>query len=185
MQNWAETLLSQFAASPTLTALIESFNDAMDPASDIASFQQYIWNVRTAVGNGLDIWGKIVNVERTLATASGPITLKDPDYQTLILAKAAGNIGNSTVQTMNRLLTSIFAASGPVYVQDNLDMTITYVIGFRPTDAQLAMAESADVMPRPAGVQVNVTFPSVSGPIFGFDSENSYISGFDVGSWGP
>lgn len=183
MQNWSETLLNQFAGSPTITALIQSFNDAVDPSANIAAFQQYIWNVNSAVGYGLDVWGNIVNVPRTIASASGPLTLSDTDYRTLILAKAAANIGNCTTQTLNRLLSSIFATSGSVSVQDNLDMTITYVFTFPPTSGQQAIIENSGVLPRPAGVQVNVSFPSQPGAVFGFDSENSYVAGFDVGSW--
>lgn len=183
MQNWDETLLSQFASSPRILALIDTFNQAVDPTQDIANFQQYIWNVNTAVGNGLDIWGRIVGVSRTIQGSSGTITLADADFRTLILVKAAANIGNATVPTLNALLSQIFAPYGLVYVQDNLDMTLTYVFNFPPTTAQQAIVENSGVLPRPAGVEVNYSWPSVSGPIFGFDSNNSYVAGFDVGSW--
>jgi hypothetical protein len=38
MINWDETLLSQYGDSPTLKGIIESFNDAVDPAANIADF---------------------------------------------------------------------------------------------------------------------------------------------------
>ena len=184
MNNWSETLLSQFAGSPIITSLIESFNDAMDPAADIAAFQKYIWNVNSAVGGGLDIWGKIVGVSRTVPS-SPPVTLGDADFRTLILVKAAANIGNVTVPTLNRLLSQIFAFYGVVYVQENLDMTLTYVFNFAPTTAQIAIVENSGVMPRPAGVQVTITWPSMPTPFFGFDSTGPYIEGFDAGYWAP
>lgn len=183
MQTWADTLLSQFASSPRIIALIQSFNDAMDPSADIANFQTYIWNVNSAVGNGLDIWGRIVGISRTIATASGPMTLSDTDFRTLILARAAANIGGVSSQALNALLTQIFASSGSVSVQDNLDMTITYLFTFPPTEGQQAIIENSGVLPRPAGVQVNYTFPSQPGAVFGFDSGNTYVAGFDIGSW--
>ena len=70
MQNWDKTILSQYCASPTIKALLQSFNDAVDPATDIANFYNNIWNINTAVGNGLDIWGQIVGVSRYLTTAA-------------------------------------------------------------------------------------------------------------------
>lgn len=183
MNNWQQTLISRFAGSPIINALISSFNAAMDPAVNIEAFQQYIWNVNTAVGYGLDVWGTIVGVPRVIP-GSPSITLLDPDYRTLILAKAAANIGNVTSQSLNKLLRLIFAAQGGLaYVQDNLNMTMTYVFGFPPTTAQQAIVENSGVLPRPAGVLVNFVWPSVSGPIFGFDSNNSYVAGFDTGSW--
>jgi Protein of unknown function (DUF2612) len=63
---WQETILSQYDSSPTLLALIESFNDAIDVTGDIANFYSDIWNVATAIGYGLDVWGQIVGVSRYL-----------------------------------------------------------------------------------------------------------------------
>ena len=135
MYDWSKTLISRFADSSILVSLISSFDAAMDPAADIASFLKYIWNVRTAVGYGLNVWGAIVGVSRVVPS-SPPITLEDPDYQTAILVKAAANIGNVTIPTLNRLLRQIFAGSGLVYVQDNLNMTLTYVFLFPLTATQ-------------------------------------------------
>jgi hypothetical protein len=135
-------------------ALIKSFDAAIDPSANISAFLQYIWNVRTAVGYGLDVWGKIVGVSRVISTPSGSITLDDADYQTLILVKAAANIGNVTIPTLNTLLRAIFAGSGLVYVQDNLNMTITYVFLFQPTTTQLAIIQYSGALPRPAGVLI-------------------------------
>jgi hypothetical protein len=66
MENYKDTILSQYANSPTITALISTFNDAIDPSVDLDNFYRVIWNVETATGFGLDIWGKIVNISRLL-----------------------------------------------------------------------------------------------------------------------
>lgn len=166
MKNWSQTLISRFAYRPILVGLIKSFDAAMDPSANIAAFLQYVWNVRTAVGYGLDVWGKIVNVSRVISTPSGSITLGDADYQTLVLVKAAANIGDVSVPTLNRLLLAIFAGSGLAYVQDNLDMTMTYVLLFQPTATQLAIIQYSGALPRPAGVLItgNV-FSNQLGPL--------------------
>jgi hypothetical protein len=166
MQNWSQTLLSKFAGSPILVSLISSFNAAIDPVSNLQAFLQYIWNVRTAVGYGLNVWGAIVGVSRVISTPSGAITLDDADYQTLIMAKAAANIGNVAVPTLNKLLLAIFAGSGLVYVQDNLDMTMTYVFLFSPTPTQLAIIQYSGALPRPAGVLITgYVFNNSLGPL--------------------
>jgi hypothetical protein len=41
-------------------------NESIDPTVDIANFYDWCWNIDTAVGAGLDIWGKIVGVSRLL-----------------------------------------------------------------------------------------------------------------------
>ncbi|EGJ84339.1 bcepNY3gp31 [Shigella flexneri 4343-70] len=62
MQNVAATVLAQYAASPRLNALINSFNAALSPDSFISDFYGLIWNIDTAEKYGLDVWGKIVGV---------------------------------------------------------------------------------------------------------------------------
>jgi len=66
MQAWDETLLSQYVDSPTIYALIESLNEAIDPAVDISNFYANVWDINTAVGYGLDVWGRIVGVGRNI-----------------------------------------------------------------------------------------------------------------------
>ena len=63
MFNVEQTILSQYANSPTLVQLIKNMDDYIDPSADIDAFYNLIWNVDTAVGMGLDIWGKIVGLE--------------------------------------------------------------------------------------------------------------------------
>jgi hypothetical protein len=70
----AATYLAQYANSPILTALIEAMNAEIDPGADIDAFYDYVWNVATAQGFGLDIWGKIVNIPREV------ILLSPADY---------------------------------------------------------------------------------------------------------
>jgi hypothetical protein len=66
MIDFGRTIVSQYGASPTIQAIIESMNDSIDPRVNVAEFQEKIWDVDTAVGRGLDIWGKIVGVSRLL-----------------------------------------------------------------------------------------------------------------------
>lgn len=66
---WA-TIISQYANSPVLTALIISFFEALDQTENLDLFFDLIWNVDTAQGYGLDVWGRIVGVGRTLRVSS-------------------------------------------------------------------------------------------------------------------
>lgn len=66
MKNVRDTILTQYAASPNLRSLIETFNDSMDMSDFTDEFLTTIWDVSTATGYGLDVWGKIVGVSRLL-----------------------------------------------------------------------------------------------------------------------
>lgn len=60
------TVISQYANSPTLLQWISNMNLYMDQSANFAKFLAYVWNVNTAIGFGLDILGRIVNVSRLL-----------------------------------------------------------------------------------------------------------------------
>lgn len=63
MKNVEATVISQYATSPTITALIKNFNRHIDPRADLEAFYTAVWNIDTAVGFGLDCWGKIVGLD--------------------------------------------------------------------------------------------------------------------------
>lgn len=66
MLNVDRTIISQYANSPTLLALIHNMDEYIDPRVNLDTFYNFVWNVDTAVGFGLDIWGNIVGVSRLL-----------------------------------------------------------------------------------------------------------------------
>ncbi|QNQ52553.1 DUF2612 domain-containing protein [Serratia liquefaciens] len=66
MENYADTILSQYAGSPKLLGLIDTFNQTIDTGVFLDNFYDLIWNIETADTYGLDVWGKIVVVSRLL-----------------------------------------------------------------------------------------------------------------------
>lgn len=69
MINWQGTVISQYNQSPTIQSLLYAINQWIDPTKDLDNFYNYIWNVDTARGYGLDVWGRIVAVGRVLQLA--------------------------------------------------------------------------------------------------------------------
>jgi len=148
MLNWPQTIISQYADSPRLLALIEAINEWISPDTDFEAFYQLMWNIRKqggAVGYGLDVWGRIVGVSRRLTVTGGSFfgfeeagdrtgfnqsafwtgeltttnfTLTDETYRFLIFAKAALNITNSSIPAINRILMELFPNRGNAYVID-------------------------------------------------------------------
>lgn len=138
MQDWyGETVLSQFANSPTIIQLLTNFNNYIDPTVNIDSFYNNFWNINTAVGNGLDRWGRIIGINRVLQIESGVFlgfqgpsgasgtgfnqgffyngqmlttnyALLDDPYRALLLAKAMYNIGNGSIPAINAILIFLF-----------------------------------------------------------------------------
>lgn len=59
-------IISQYAQGPVLTALIDNAAQYFDQSANWNNFYQYVWNIDTAVGFGLDFWGKVLGVSRYL-----------------------------------------------------------------------------------------------------------------------
>lgn len=59
-----DTIASQYANSPKLLMIIQELHDAIDPTKNIQDFYDMVWNLETAQGFGLDIWGRIVGIGR-------------------------------------------------------------------------------------------------------------------------
>ena len=66
MRNLKDTVISQYAHSPVMLSLIQSWDGAIDPAADLQAFYDTVWNVETAQGWGLDVWGRIVGISRNI-----------------------------------------------------------------------------------------------------------------------
>lgn len=65
-----ETVISQYADSPVICRLISRFDECIDPRADRRRFYDTVWNVSTAQGFGLDIWGAIVGIGREVMIAA-------------------------------------------------------------------------------------------------------------------
>jgi Protein of unknown function (DUF2612) len=61
-----QTLISQYANSPNLVALVEDFGQYFDPTANLTAFFNTVWNIDTAIGFGLDTWGIILGVSRVI-----------------------------------------------------------------------------------------------------------------------
>lgn len=181
------TVVSQYANAPILTQLITNFAGYIDATQNFDQFFDFIWNVDTAVGYGLDVWGRIVGVARVLQLPSNtsylgfeeatdwqpfgqapfysgdPVTnnysLSDDAYRTLIFAKALANICDGSIPAINQLLLNLFPSLGNCYVTDGLDMTMTYTFGFILSPVQLAIVQNSGVLPKSTGVSVTVVQP--------------------------
>ena len=182
---WA-TVLSQYANSPVLIALIDGFNQFVDQTENLDDFFDLMWNVDTEEGYGLDVWGRIVGVVRQLRVASGRFfgfaeandppeigtfgeapfytggeatsnfALTDDAFRELIFAKALANITDGSIPSLNRLLRNLFPGRGNCWVEDGLDMTMTYRFAFPLTPVEEAIVLQSGVLPRSTGVSSSV-----------------------------
>lgn len=196
MINVEQTIISQYGNSATITQLVRNMNEYLDPRADFDAFYNFVWNVETAQGFGLDIWGRIVNIKRELLVPDAPnyfgfsdalpgsfpfdeqpfyngtepatqtYRLSDSAYRQLILVKALANISATNAPSINQLLQNLFAGRGRCYVNDTGEMTMRYTFEFLLTPYEFAIMTQSGALPRPAGVDATLITTNI--PVFGF-----------------
>lgn len=213
MINVERTIISQYANSATITQLVQNMNTYLDPRADFEAFFDYVWNVETAEGFGLNIWGRIVGISRELLIPAAPLyfgfkdalpgsytfgdqpfydgtapatstyLLADDAYRQLILVKAMANISATTAPAINQLLQNMFAGRGRCYVNDLGGMSLRYTFEFDLTPYEFAIMTQSGALPRPAGVNASL-FQSTL-PLFGFSEAGLSAAPFGQGVFVP
>ena len=118
----------------------------------------------------------------------GVIDLDDEFYRIVIKAKIASNHWNGTNEALPEILNLVFNPNLGTYasVDDLQDMSmIVGLSGKAPSPLLLKLLTGGYINIKPAGVRISYYYtPSVEGPLFAFDIDNKYFSGFDNGVWG-
>ena len=166
MKNWRQIVISQYNNSPTLVSLLELVNDWISPDANMEAFYTLVMDVETAVGYGLDVWGRIVGVVRELTitdnyyfgfaeqnnasfvgtfgqapfysgeNVTSNFSLTDDAFRLLIFAKAAANLTDGSIPSVNAILMNLFPNRGNCYVTDGRNA---------PWPARFGFAEAGDV----------------------------------------
>lgn len=187
-----ETVQSQYAASPTIRALVESARVRLAPDADIALFYRSIFDIATAQGVGLDIWGRILGIGRSVAVeaarayfgfeeadydpfdvspfwlrdgATERYTLSDEAYRELLLWKAMANIATADAAAINRLLLLLFPGQD-IVIHDWGNMSIELYVWFPLLPYQRTILRNYGLLARGAGVGWG--WAEIPLPVFGF-----------------
>lgn len=241
--DYKKTVIAQYANSTVMLSLLDGIDKRIKVCGFFDDFYRIVWNINTAEGFGLDIWGRIVGVTRTVRSFMGffwgfneetlliarpyyddagydgydenlpadqqseayytavgmfrdlqgqdgdgidlmeEVKFDDDDFRKLILAKAYANISDYSISSINFLLMSLFVDKTCccsdckdstrkiirkcrgicckknqrfIYVQDNLDMTLSIVLNWLPSKRDVALIYNTGLLSRPAGVEMKI-----------------------------
>lgn len=189
-----KTIMSQYANSPRLMHILSSLWGALDPEKFTSDFYSLVMDLPNANTFGLDIWGRIVGIGRTVrfsnpsgeyfgfesgfypfnerpfsapGSAFDTWELTDDAYRELILLKALSNIVYATAPNINTLMQAMFQDTCYCLITGHMEMR--YVFEFELTPYQRYLVYNTDILPRPCGVQIKIIINADVGNIFGFD----------------
>lgn len=206
-------ITSQYQNSPKFLAWVNGFLEMMQDIQELAAnltnyfsfnsiventelflHDQYLtikdgeydfnyFNFEACVGNQLDIVGELLGQARKVdfnpSDGSSPV-LEDDDYRTLLKNKVLWNRWDGKAETMPDYWKQVFPG-GKIIVQDNQNMTIDILLYGAFTPIIIDLITNDYIVPRPQGVLINYQYGTM--PYFGFDRDDAYVSGFDVGNF--
>lgn len=209
-EDYLNLITSEFRDQPNYIATV-AINVAVPlRVQELLASMVTIFDVDVAVGNQLDIIGQWVGVTRNVSipisgvfftwdgaadlgwdfgiwkdpSASTITVLPDENYRILIKAKIAANRWDGTTDGAYRVWDSIFT-DVTILIKDNQNMTyeLGFVGGIVDSLTQ-ALIQGGYLTLKPEGVRISgYFFPVNTGPLFAWDVQDEFLSGWDSGSW--
>lgn len=164
----------QYNNAPVINSLVNSKQEWYN-TNQVQYWQDWVKNVlniTTANDYGLAIWGILLGIPRTYLVNGENLSLTTDRYRTVILARLKLLKMRGTIPEINSLLKFLFGKYGKAYVTDNFDMTLTYHFDFNLTALQMVVLQNITLLPKPAGVEVNVV--ALGDDVFGFNGSGAY-----------
>ena len=183
-------MISQYANSPKFVALVDGLRAMFNNAKLISDWYNIVYNIKTAKGFGLDIWGKILNQGRSFVYVDpdsgteteyylqGELTVDgatfsanevEEIYRKVLFMKTISLITNATDKSLNELIQYYFNGRRCYVIQYDT-MKLRYVFEVPVSNLEKSIFTSG-LLPKPTGV----------GATFVYLPKNSYF-GFYVNS---
>lgn len=173
---YSNLLIVQYHEQPKAVAHIQTL---VRPVimDQLPGLVQNGFDINLSAGMQLDVLGKYIGVNRHVYTPSGPVTLTDNDYRTLLKLVLIKNNSGSSLFAIQALLAQNFP--NLIKISDTGSMNLNYTISQQVgTPDLLAVLISGIYLPKPMGVgSVVVTVPSFTANYFGFRTYASAGSG--------
>lgn len=166
---YANLLILQYKEKPKAYATIQALVTGVI-MDQLPVAVQDAFNLDTAVGVQLDVLGKYAGVSRTVYDFTGPVTLDDDDFRTMIKIAIIKNGFGSSLAEIQQLIWQFFEGSLLVFDFQNMRMGYFFDsnIGSRPL-AEVFVRSG--FLPKPMGVQLAALIYSNNiGNFFGFRS---------------
>jgi len=141
-----KTIYTQYNRNVSnIATLVNYYHESLDLTADFDGFYDNFFNIDTATGYWLDVWGRIVGIDRYITVLSGQffgfdeatdalpfnqgvfyngnpaastITLNDTDFRRVIKAKAMVNISSNSIPDINAILAFFYDGRGVAWATD-------------------------------------------------------------------
>lgn len=181
--NYAALIPAPFNGKPNAVAEIDLMSAGYEEIYNVIRAVATAFDVDSAVGDQLDIIGKIVGLRRN----ESALFTSNADYRFYIKCKIAQNNavgymisdnGNSLQDVILRLF------DGKAHVVDDQNMALKLIIDAAVDQALVLSALALGLLPKPQGVGYTVTVIQGAGNFFGFNGQPGALGfGNTVEGW--
>lgn len=185
----------QYTKAKNLLALLDNSQKFMDDniTPFINGLHTDILNIQTCNTFGLALWGQLLNTPRPTYTPAGestPVEFDDEQYRLLLQARIYLLTFDGSVPSLVNFFRIMFPNT-IIQVTDNLNMSATINVATQITDEIKAVFNYPGFIPRPSGVQYDVSFVTDFSKVFGFEGQTyttesgtqESLPGFDNGTF--
>jgi len=179
-----QALLWQYESALSLQSLLEQKQNwyNVNQQQFWESWYRDVFNLQTANQFGLSVWAIILDIpiivvvtppadvvgfgwgplhknftHGNFRATAGSQELTVEQARTVLRMRYFQITSRGTVPEINKFLKILFGDLGPAYVQDNYDMTMTYVFEFAVPSNLSYIFKNFDILPRPAGVSASIS----------------------------
>lgn len=210
-EDYLNLITSEHRQKPKYIEMVGQIVSLPVHIQDLLTSMVPLFDLDVAIGQQLDVIGEWVGVSRNVNIPSAGVyfswdadytlgwdygswppvnapstitVLPDDAYRTLIRGKIASNQWDGTTEGAYLIWDRVFPTL-KILIQDNQNMTMDIgIYGGIVDSLTLALLTGGYIPLKPEGVHVNEYFiPVNDGPLFAWDVETDFLSGWDTGSW--
>lgn len=204
VKEYLNLIIFQYQDKPKFISELTSILNKVEEVKILNEKLLKSFDLDKAVGNQLDIIGRIVGLPRRTESivpkayfgfvdkninALGfggsffnlgdelysELVLNDSDYRFFIKCKIANNLMKNNIHSINEIIAFLF--SDNAYVEDNRDTTFNLYINENVDFRLVQYAKSLNLLPRPQTIEYNLV-RTISAKTFGFRDINPNAWGF-------
>lgn len=180
---YLKLITSEYSNKPKYNSYVEAFLNMVSPSVNALDEFNIIFNIENAIGDQLDKLGSLVGITRSLPISNPniPSVLGDDSFRKVILSRAYSNHWDGTRKGLEEIFSLVFP-NLPYEIVDGQDMSYSVsVIDPTFSDQDFALLQEGYILPKPSGV--SVSYNVIEAPLFGWDTNTSFVKGWDEASW--
>lgn len=181
---YIDLVTPEHKAKPKYKSMLDALLKPNDDIFDLCIVFDSEFDIYTATGSQLDILGQFIGVSRQVSydpTVGDSSILNDDLYRIVLLSTLFKNGWRGGTDDLNESWKTIMPSIN-LGIIDHQDMTMDAFVVGSMNQSLIDLINKGYIIPKPLGVGVKYSISSHA--LFGYDTNNATVKGYDEGYWG-